>query len=116
MCERLPKQYGQTDFDQGSFSTGGVWDSRFVCRIPDEMKSEDAAPLLCDGWTVWNALIGYDLKPTDHVAIVGIGGLGHFAIQFANKMGCEVTAFSANESKAILWHLELIISSIQISL
>ena len=99
MCERSPKQYGQTDFDQGSFSTGGVWDSRFVYKIPDNMKSEDAAPLLCGGWTVWNALIGYDLKPTDHVGIVGIGGLGHFAIQFANKMGCEVTAFSATESK-----------------
>lgn len=63
------------------------------------MKSEDAAPLLCGGWTVWNALIGYDLKPTDHVGIVGIGGLGHLAIQLANKMGCEVTAFSATESK-----------------
>jgi D-arabinose 1-dehydrogenase-like Zn-dependent alcohol dehydrogenase len=99
MCERLPKQYGQTDFDQGSFSTGGVWDSRFVYRIPDKMKSEDAAPTLCGGWTVWNALIGYDLKPTDHVGVVGIGGLGNFAIQFANKMGCEVTAFSATESK-----------------
>ena len=68
-------------------------------RIPDKMKSEDAAPTLCGGWTVWNALIGYDLKPIDQVGIVGIGGLGHFAIQFANKMGCEVTAFSATESK-----------------
>jgi D-arabinose 1-dehydrogenase-like Zn-dependent alcohol dehydrogenase len=99
MCECLPKQYGQTDFDQGSFSTGGVWDSRFVYRIPDKMKSEDAAPTLCGGWSVWNALIGYDLKPADQVGIVGIGGPGHFAIQFANKMGCEVTAFSATESK-----------------
>jgi D-arabinose 1-dehydrogenase-like Zn-dependent alcohol dehydrogenase len=63
------------------------------------MLSEDAAPLLCGAWTVWNALTGYDVKPTDHVGIVGIGGLGHFAIQLANKMGCEVTAFSATESK-----------------
>jgi D-arabinose 1-dehydrogenase-like Zn-dependent alcohol dehydrogenase len=99
MCERSPKQYGQADFDQGSFSTGGVWDSRFVYKVPENMASEDAAPLLCGGWTVWNALIGYDLKPTDHVGIVGIGGLGHFAVQFANKMGCEVTAFSGTESK-----------------
>ena len=99
MCERLPKQYGQTDFDQGSFSTGSVWDSRFAYRNPDKMKSEDAALIICGGWTVWNALIGYDLKPTDHVGVVGIGGLGNFAIQFANKMGCEVTAFSATESK-----------------
>jgi len=63
------------------------------------MASEDAAPLLCGGWTVWNALVGYDLKPTDHVGVVGIGGLGHFALQFARKMGCEVTAFSGTESK-----------------
>jgi D-arabinose 1-dehydrogenase-like Zn-dependent alcohol dehydrogenase len=99
MCSRSPKQYGQTDFDQGSFSTGGVWDSHFVYKIPDTMASEDAAPLLCGGWTVWNALTGYDLKPTDHIGIVGIGGLGHFAIQLANKMGCEVTGFSGTESK-----------------
>ncbi|KAH8762801.1 chaperonin 10-like protein [Hyaloscypha finlandica] len=76
-----------------------VWDSRFAYRNPDRMKSEDAALIICGGWTVWNNPIGYDLKPTDHVGVAGIGGLGNFAIQFANKMGCEVTAFSATESK-----------------
>ena len=63
------------------------------------MSSLDAAPLLCGGWTVWNALTGYDLKPTDHIGVIGIGGLGHLALQFANKMGCQVTAFSGNASK-----------------
>jgi D-arabinose 1-dehydrogenase-like Zn-dependent alcohol dehydrogenase len=63
------------------------------------MFSLDAAPLLCGGWTVWNALTGYDLKPTGHIGVIGIGGLGHLALQFANKMGCEVTAFSGNASK-----------------
>lgn len=92
-------QYGAQNTDQGSFSTGGVWDARYIYRIPDSMKSEDAAPLLCGGWSVWNALVGYDLKPTDHVGVVGIGGLGHFAIQLASKMGCEITAFSGTESK-----------------
>jgi len=99
MCERAPKQYGQTTFNQGSFSTGAVWDGRFVYKIPENMSSETAAPMMCGGWTVWNALTGYNLKPTDHVGIVGIGGLGHLAIQFANKLGCEVTAFSSTESK-----------------
>lgn len=68
-------------------------------KVPENIKSEDAGPIMCAGWTVWNALVGYDLKPSDHVGVVGIGGLGHFAIQFAAKMGCEVTAFSGNASK-----------------
>jgi D-arabinose 1-dehydrogenase-like Zn-dependent alcohol dehydrogenase len=54
---------------------------------------------MCGGWTVWCALQGFDLKATDHVGIVGVGGLGHLAIQFASKMGCEVTVFSRTESK-----------------
>lgn len=54
---------------------------------------------MCGGYTVWNALMGYDPKPTDHIGVVGIGGLGHLAIQFAHKMGCEVTAFSTSEGK-----------------
>jgi D-arabinose 1-dehydrogenase-like Zn-dependent alcohol dehydrogenase len=97
----LPKQYGQTDLDQGSSSTGGIWDSRFVYKVPENMASEHAAPPLCGGWTVWNALTGYDLKPTDHVGILGIGGLGHLAIQFANQISCEVTAFSGTKSKRV---------------
>jgi D-arabinose 1-dehydrogenase-like Zn-dependent alcohol dehydrogenase len=99
MCERAPQQYGQTTYDQGSFSTGAIWDGRFVYKVPDNMASEAAAPLMCGGWTVWNALTGYNVKPTDHIGIVGIGGLGHLALQFANKLGCEVTAFSNTESK-----------------
>jgi D-arabinose 1-dehydrogenase-like Zn-dependent alcohol dehydrogenase len=93
------KQYGSSDVDQGSFSTGAVWDSRFIYKIPDSIASEDAAPLMCGAWCVWNALVGYDLKPSDHIGIVGVGGLGHFAIQLAQKMGCEVTVFSRTQSK-----------------
>jgi hypothetical protein len=55
--------------------------SQTACRLRMQRR------YLCGGWTVWSALTGYDLKPTDHVGVVGIGGLGHFAIQFANKMG-----------------------------
>lgn len=99
MCTIASEQYGASHHDQGSFSTGAIWDSRFVFKIPDSITSADAAPLLCGGWTVWNALNGYDLKPTDHIGVIGIGGLGHLALQFANKMGCEVTAFSGTESK-----------------
>jgi D-arabinose 1-dehydrogenase-like Zn-dependent alcohol dehydrogenase len=63
------------------------------------MASEDAAPLMCGGWTVWNALSRYGVKSGDSVGVIGIGGLGHLAIQFAAKMDCEVTAFSATEAK-----------------
>jgi D-arabinose 1-dehydrogenase-like Zn-dependent alcohol dehydrogenase len=89
-----------------------VWDSRFVYAIPPSMSSLDAAPLLCVGWTVWNALSGYDLKPTNLISVIGIGGLGHLALQFANKMGCEITAFwVALRKKMMLWNLGQIISS-----
>lgn len=53
---------------------------------------------MCGGATVFTPLWEHT-KPTDHVGILGIGGLGHLAIQFAAKMGCEVTVFSSTDSK-----------------
>jgi D-arabinose 1-dehydrogenase-like Zn-dependent alcohol dehydrogenase len=98
-CLNGSDQYFKTSFDQGSFGTAAVWDEGYVFRIPDAMASEDAAPLMCGGWTVWNALSRYGVKSGDSVGVIGIGGLGHLAIQFAAKMDCEVTAFSATEAK-----------------
>lgn len=54
---------------------------------------------MCGGATVWGALSVYNVRSTDRVGVVGIGGLGHLAIQFAAKMGCEVVVFSGTESK-----------------
>lgn len=54
---------------------------------------------MCAGQTVWSPLVRYGLKPTDRVGVVGIGGLGHLAIQFANKMGNEVIVLSGSEGK-----------------
>jgi len=54
---------------------------------------------MCGGATVWSPFASYNIKPTDRVGIIGIGGLGHMAIQFASKVGCEVIAFSGSESK-----------------
>jgi hypothetical protein len=117
MCERSPKQYGQSDFDQGSFSTGGVWDSRFVYKIPDNMASEDAAPLLCGGWTIWNALIGYDLKPTDHVGIVGKEDLAILPSSSPTKWDVKSRrSLEQRARKLILWRLEHITSSSRILL
>ncbi|EAW08980.1 NAD(P)-dependent alcohol dehydrogenase [Aspergillus clavatus NRRL 1] len=93
------KFYGLADFDQGSFATQAVWREAFLFQIPDGLNNEDAAPLMCGGSTVWNAMVVGNVKPTSRVGIVGIGGLGHLAIQFAAKMGCEVVVFSGTESK-----------------
>jgi alcohol/geraniol dehydrogenase (NADP+) len=66
--------------------------------LPDDLPSADAGPLLCGGITVFNP-IAMHAKPTDHVGIVGIGGLGHMGVKFAAAYGCEVTAFTSSEKK-----------------
>jgi alcohol/geraniol dehydrogenase (NADP+) len=67
--------------------------------LPDGLDPAKAGPLFCGGITVFNPLVQYGVRPTDRVGIVGIGGLGHLAVQFANKWGCEVIAFSSDASK-----------------
>lgn len=67
--------------------------------LPDGLDISSAGPLLCAGATVFSPLLTYDVKPTDHVGIVGIGGLGHLALKFANAWGCEVTAFTSTGAK-----------------
>jgi uncharacterized zinc-type alcohol dehydrogenase-like protein len=67
--------------------------------IPQGVEIEKAGPLFCGGITVFNPIVQFDVKPTDRVGVVGIGGLGHMAIQFLNKWGCEVTAFTSSDSK-----------------
>ncbi|MEO1166127.1 MAG: NAD(P)-dependent alcohol dehydrogenase [Chloroflexota bacterium] len=82
----------------GGFAERVVLDSRFVHVIPDALSSENAAPLLCAGITVFSPLLRY-AESMSHVGVMGIGGLGHLAVQFAAKMGCEVTAFSGSPAK-----------------
>ncbi len=74
-------------------------DSRFVFPIPDGLQSENAAPLLCGGVTVFSPLKHFGVKPTMRVGVIGIGGLGHLALQFAKAFGCEVVAFSHSAAK-----------------
>jgi uncharacterized zinc-type alcohol dehydrogenase-like protein len=66
--------------------------------LPEKINVADAGPLLCGGITVFNPIAMY-AKPTSHVGIVGIGGLGHMGVKFASAYGCEVTAFTSSESK-----------------
>jgi len=67
--------------------------------LPEGMDSQSAGPLFCGGITVFAPMMDFDLKPTDRIGIIGIGGLGHLAIQFAKAWGCEVTAFTTNMDK-----------------
>jgi uncharacterized zinc-type alcohol dehydrogenase-like protein len=69
-------------------------------RLPDGLKAEDAGPLFCGGITVFNPIVQFGVKPTDKVGVIGIGGLGHLAVQFLNAWGCEVTAFTSTGAKA----------------
>ena len=67
--------------------------------LPDSVSYELAAPTLCAGYTVWAALRRADAKPGARVAVVGIGGLGHLAIQYAKAAGYHVTAVTRNPTK-----------------
>lgn len=91
--------YGSADLDQGSFASHGIWKEDYVFLISDSIPREYAAPLMCGGATVFNALSAFGTQPIDRVGVIGVGGLGHLAIQFASKMGCEVVVFSGTDSK-----------------
>jgi propanol-preferring alcohol dehydrogenase len=70
-----------------------------AARVPEDLKSTEAAPLLCAGITVFNGMRNAGLRAGDTVAVQGIGGLGHLAIQFAHKMGMRTIALSTTDDK-----------------
>jgi len=70
-----------------------------VVKLPDGLDAESAGPLFCGGITVFNPMVQFELRPTARTAVLGIGGLGHMAVQFLRAWGCEVTAFTSSESK-----------------
>ncbi|MBU3664979.1 MAG: NAD(P)-dependent alcohol dehydrogenase [Chthoniobacterales bacterium] len=67
--------------------------------IPEGVDPAKAGPLFCGGITVFNPIVQFGVKPTDRVGVVGVGGLGHMAIQFLDKWGCDVTAFTSSDDK-----------------
>ncbi|KZP22734.1 GroES-like protein [Athelia psychrophila] len=93
------QMYGVYDLDQGSLATHAIWNASYLFAIPDSLSSEDAAPLMCAGATVFSALHTHGVESGQRVGVVGIGGLGHLCILFAAKMGCEVVVFSGTHSK-----------------
>jgi len=84
----------------GGFADKVRAQSASVIPLPEGLAAADAGPLFCGGITVFNPMDLHDLKPTDRVAVIGIGGLGHIAIQFLRAWGCDVTAFTSSEGKA----------------
>ncbi|SFJ00143.1 uncharacterized zinc-type alcohol dehydrogenase-like protein [Thermoflavimicrobium dichotomicum] len=95
--------YNSLDYDgnltYGGFSKKIVVKEDFVVRIPDGLDMDVASPLLCAGITTYSALKHWNAGPGKKVAIVGMGGLGHLAIQFAHAMGAEVTVLSRSMNK-----------------
>jgi alcohol dehydrogenase/propanol-preferring alcohol dehydrogenase len=83
----------------GGYADYMVAPADFVTRIPDELDFAEAAPLFCAGLTTFKALKIAGLLPGKKVAIIGIGGLGHLAVQFARYMGAEVIAATSTPEK-----------------
>ncbi len=84
----------------GGYAESTVVPASALARIPDELTFVEAAPMGCAGVTVFNALRRTSAWPGDLVAIVGLGGLGHLAVQFASKMGFDTVAIDRGAQKA----------------
>ena len=84
---------------EGGYATHVRVDERLAFPIPDALPSEAAAPLFCAGITVFAPLLQH-ARAVSRVGVIGIGGLGHLALQYARAFGCHVTAFSGSAGKA----------------
>lgn len=84
----------------GGYSTHIVVKEGFVVRIPDGLALDVAAPLLCAGITTYSPLRHWNAGPGTRVGVLGLGGLGHAAVKFAQALGAEVSVFSRSLAKA----------------
>ncbi len=71
----------------------------WVFPLPEQVNPAVVGPLFCGGVTVFNPIVQFDIQPTAHVGVIGIGGLGHMALGFLRAWGCDVTAFSTSPDK-----------------
>jgi uncharacterized zinc-type alcohol dehydrogenase-like protein len=83
----------------GGYADAVRVNSRFAIPVPEVLESESVAPLLCGGITVYAPMRNHGVRPSSRVGVVGIGGLGHLALQFAKTFGAEVTALSTSKDK-----------------
>ena len=99
-CSVSPQISGITV--DGGYEEFLIMPSGTLARIPDELSAAEAAPLMCAGVTTFNSLRNAGAIAGETVAVLGIGGLGHLAIQFANKMGYRTIAIARGEDKGPL--------------
>jgi len=97
LCQDIVRTAAWTPY--GGFSSSIAVNSGFAYRLPNGMPSEVAAVLMCAGITVFTPLRTYSCSPSVRIGIIGVGGLGHLAIQFAKAFGYEVTAISSSPGK-----------------
>lgn len=83
----------------GGFAERVRCQSEWAISLPEQMDPLTSGPLFCGGITVFNPLLQFNVKPTDRVGVIGIGGLGHMALKFCRAWGCEVVAFTSSDSK-----------------
>ncbi|WP_425642516.1 alcohol dehydrogenase AdhP [Marinomonas gallaica] len=83
----------------GSYAEYCAAHADYVIKVPDNLNYVDAAPLFCAGVTTYKALKVSDAKPGQWVAVFGVGGLGHLAVQYAVAMGLRVVAVDTGEAK-----------------
>lgn len=92
-------QFHNNELTQGGYSNNIVVSEKFAIKIPKTAQLEKVAPLLCAGITTYSPLKFTHVKKGDKVAVAGFGGLGHMAVQYAVKLGAEVTVFDITENK-----------------
>ena len=97
----LNQQISGIDYD-GGYADYVIAPANAIALIPDELKDADAGPLLCAGVTTFNALRNSGARTGDTVAILGIGGLGHLAVQYAAKAGYRTIAVARGQDKGPL--------------
>lgn len=83
----------------GGYSTAVVVDEKFVLRIPENLDEAATAPLLCAGVTTWSPLAHWKVKKGDKVGVIGLGGLGHMGVKFANALGAHVVMITTSPEK-----------------
>lgn len=84
----------------GGYATQIVANKEFILHIPETIDPAAAAPLLCAGITTWSPLKHWNIKKGDKVGVIGLGGLGHMGVKFANALGAHVVMITTSVSKA----------------